>query len=313
MTSKKLLSIVIPVYNESANLEWHHRKIQEELRSSPYDYEVIYVNDGSRDNSLEVLRTITKSDPTVKFLSFSRNFGKEAATTAGLHKAKGDAVLIMDADGQHPIERLDDFVQKWNDGYQVVIGVRRTNTDEGSIKRYGSVLFYKLINIVSNGETIPQSTDFRLLDRKVVDEFCKLTEHNRITRGLIDWLGFKRTVIEFNSPARHAGNASYSFTKLVKLALHAFVSQTTRPLQVGGIIGAITMLLSALVAIFLIIEMFLLHDPLKLSVTGTAFLALFVSFLIGVVLICQWLLALYIESIHNETQNRPLYIIDEEK
>ena len=153
------------------------------------------------------------------------------------------------------------------------------------------------------------STDFRLIDRKVVDEFNKLTERSRITRGLIDWLGFKRTYIDFKAPARHSGKSPYSFRKLVRLALHSFTSQSTKPLQFTGFLGFIVTIVAGILGVFLMIEAYVLGDPMNLAVTGTAMLALFLSFLVGLVLICQWLLALYVESIHNETQNRPLYIV----
>lgn len=307
------ISLIIPVYNEHDNLIWHHEKITKFVKDTGVDYELIYINDGSTDNSLDLLRKICESDSTAHLLSFSRNFGKEAATSAGLRKCTGDAAIMLDADGQHPIETITDFIAKWHSGYKVVIGVRQSNKKEGFIKRFGSKLFYRLLNAVSNGETIPRSTDFRLLDRVVIDEFNRLTEHNRITRGLIDWLGFTRTTVNFHSPSRHSGKASYSFSKLVRLAMHAFVSQTTRPLQIGGILGGLTMLASAIVGFILLVEKYVLGDPLGWAITGSAILALFVSFLVGLVLICQWLLALYIESIHNETQNRPLYIIEEER
>ena len=306
-----LVSIIIPVFNESGNLEWHYEHITQTLASLHLNYEILYIDDGSTDDSLVKIKRLVKTDSCIRFIGFSRNFGKEAATSAGLQSSKGDVALLLDADGQHPIELLEKFLEKWHKGYQVVIGVRSSNTKEGVIKRYGSKIFYKLLNVVSSGETIPGSTDFRLLDRQVINEFNKLTEHNRITRGLIDWLGFRRTTVEFQATARHSGKASYGLNKLVKLALHALVSQSTRPLQFGGILGSITVLLSALAAIFIVIEEYLLSDPLHLAVTGTALLALFVSFLVGLVLICQWLLALYVESIHNETQNRPLFIVDE--
>jgi glycosyltransferase involved in cell wall biosynthesis len=312
MSNKNLLlSLILPVFNEEGNLEWHHKKITSALADADYKYEVLYVNDGSQDKSLDIIKQLAKDDSHVRYISFSRNFGKEASTTAGLGAARGDAALILDADGQHPIELADEFVAKWQEGYQLVIGVRDSNTNEGFVKRYGSQLFYRLLNTLSDDETIPNSTDFRLLDRRVIDEFNKLSEHNRITRGLIDWLGFRRTTVVFDAAARHTGRASYGFTKLVRLAIHAFVSQTTLPLQLAGILGALTTLLSAVTGLFLIVESYVLGDPLHFAVRGTALLALFVSFLVGLVLICQWLLALYIESIHNETQNRPLYVVDE--
>lgn len=306
------LSLIVPIYNESGNIEWQYKLISKVMPSVVDRYELIYVDDGSTDNSLDILKRLRKADDKVRVISFSRNFGKEAATSAGLKVCAGDAALILDADGQHPVELANLFIKEWQNGHQVVVGIRRTNTNEGLIKHYGSILFYRILNSMTGGGTIPRSTDFRLLDRRVIDEYNKLTERNRITRGLIDWLGFRRTTIDFDSPERHSGKASYGFSKLVKLAMHAFISQTTKPLQIAGILGTITVLVSTVAGLFLLIEKYALGDPMNLAVTGTSILAIFVSFLVGIVLICQWLLALYVESIHGETQNRPLYIIDEE-
>lgn len=312
MAQKSIISIIIPVHNEAPNLLWHFGIIRNYLVDKDFEAELIYIDDGSTDDSLSIIQELARKDLRIHFISFSRNFGKEAATSAGLKKASGDAVIMIDADGQHPVETINEFVEKWRQGFEVVVGVRQTNIDEGVVKRIGSKLFYKLLGSLNNSDTIPGSTDFRLLDRRVIDEFNKLTEHNRITRGLIDWLGFKRAYVDFGSPARHGGKATYGYRKLVRLAIHAFVSNSTKPLQFTGIIGALVMALSGITGIFLVLEKYIFGDPLKLSVTGTAILALFVSLLIGFVLICQWLLAIYIESIHNETQNRPLYVIDKE-
>jgi len=249
--NKSLISLVIPVYNEAGNLVWHHNIINKFFDTKDYDKEIIYVDDGSRDNSFEIIKTIAVEDKSVRFISLSRNFGKEAATTAGLRKATGDAVIMIDADGQHPIGTVAEFINKWQEGFQQVIGVRQSNTNEGIIKRYGSKLFYKILNMLTDGNTVSGSTDFRLLDRKVVDEYNRLTEHDRITRGLIDWMGFKKAYVNFNSPARHSGKATYSYKKLVTLALHAFVSNSTKPLQLTGVLGVWVMVLSALTAVFL--------------------------------------------------------------
>lgn len=310
--NQRLISIVIPVYNESTNLVWHHEIIHRFSKSRKEDYEIIYVNDGSSDESLSILKDLAKKHSNTRYISFSRNFGKEIATSAGLHHAKGDAVVIIDADGQHPITLVSEFIREWNNGNKVVIGIRATNTEEGWVKRYGSKVFNAIMARLSDDATPKNSTDFRLIDRQVVNEFKKLNEHNRITRGLIDWLGFQKAYVNFHAPERHDGKASYSVPKLIKLAIHALVSQTTKPLQFTGKLGGFVMTISALIGIFLLVEMFILRDPLSLNVTASGFLALFISFLIGVVLACQWLLALYIESIHRETQNRPLYIIEEQ-
>lgn len=312
--TKSLISIIIPVHNECENLEWHHKKIKKTLSNIDIGYEIIYIDDGSTDESLDIIKSISKKDILTKYISFSRNFGKEAAISAGMQKAAGDAVFILDSDGQHPIEMIDQFIAKWNDGYDVIIGIRKSNQGEGFIKSVGSKLFYLLLSIVdSNHKTLPGSTDFRLIDRQVVDQYNLLTERNRISRNLIDWLGFKQATIPFNAHARHAGKASYSYIKLVKLAIDGAIKHSTRPLKLIGVLGLLISFVTLFLMIFLFIERYILADPLNLAVTGTAFLAIFLSFLVGIVLACQGLLALYIENIYYETQNRPLYIIREER
>ncbi len=309
---KPLISLVLPLYNEAGNLVWHQSVISKFFDKNNLAREIIYVDDGSSDGSLGIIQQIAKDDATVKYISLSRNFGKEAATTAGIKNATGDAVIVMDADGQHPVEKITDFLAEWNNGAEVVIGVRTANEKEGFVKRYGSKLHNFLLNSLTDTKTIHGATDFRLIDRKVVDEFNKLTERNRITRGLIDWLGFKRSYVEFTAPARHSGAATYTFGKLARLALHSFTSQSTKPLQATGFLGFIVTLISFLAGVVLVTNKYILNDPLKLSVTGTGLLAIFLSFLVGLVLICQWLLAIYVENIHNETQNRPLFIVSDQ-
>ncbi|MEO5627721.1 MAG: glycosyltransferase family 2 protein [Candidatus Saccharimonadales bacterium] len=310
--AKQLISVVIPVYNEESNIVWFYDELKKQFDDLPkYDFEAIFVDDGSSDQSIKIIKELAGKSDGVRFLQFSRNFGKEAATSAGLGVCKGDAAMMIDVDGQHPVKLIPKFISQWEAGFEVVIGIRQSNSKEGAVKHYGSKLFYALLGSVAGTKTVPGSTDFRIIDRKVIDEFNKLTEHSRMTRGLIDWLGFKRTYIDFNAPARHSGDAAYSYSKLIRLALHGFVSQTTKPLQFTGLLGFIVTVGSFLLGLFLLFEQYIINDPLKLNVTGTAILALFLSFLVGLVLICQWLLALYIESIHNETQNRPLYIVSD--
>jgi len=309
-----LISIIIPVHNETGSIEWHHKKISKHLASLKVNHEIIYVDDGSTDDSLKLLQQLSSADDHTKYVSFSRNFGKEAAISAGLRKSKGAAALIIDADGQHPIELIGDFVKKWQDGYDMVVGVRQSNQGEGLVKSIGSRLFYFLLKSIDNGyEVTPASTDFRLVDRMVIDQYNTLTERNRISRNLMDWLGYKKTTIPFDALARHAGKASYSYSKLVKLAIDGAIKHSTRPLKLIGLLGLLISLVSVLAMIFLLVEKYVFMDPLNLAVTGTALLALFLSFLIGIVLTCQGLLSLYLENVYYETQNRPLYIVREEK
>jgi len=307
------ISILIPCYNEEPNIAWHHSKLTSFLEKSTYRYEIIYIDDGSRDNTLALIKGIVRDDNHSRYLSFSRNFGKEAAITAGMRAAHGDAVITIDADGQHPIELLDKFVTLWREGNDVVVGVRVANQGEGFIKAAGSKLFYKSLRLLDNSKNlVTATTDFSLIDRRVIDEYNKLTERNRVTRNLIEWLGFKRTYISFKANSRHAGTAAYSFRKLMKLALNGAVSHSTRPLKFIGALGTFISIASFLAVSCLMLEQYILSDPLHLAISGTAILALFLSFMIGIVLVCQGLLALYLENVYHETQNRPLYIIREE-
>lgn len=308
------LSIIIPVHNESNNLTWHHDKILSELADQKCDFEIMYIDDGSTDNSLDIIRGFSTDNSKTHYRALSRNFGKEAAIAAGLNAVTGDAALVIDSDGQHPIELLPNFIAKWQDGFDVIIGIRESNQGEGIVKLLGSKLFYVLLKIIDGSrEAKPGSTDFRLLDRKVIDAYNSLTERNRISRHLIDWLGFKQTTVSFRARPRHAGKASYSYGKLVKLAIDGAITHSTRPLKLIGVLGMLISSISLILVIFLSIEMYILSDPLHLAITGTAFLAIFLSFLVGIVLICQGMLALYLENVYHETQNRPLYIVYEEK
>ncbi len=307
-----LLSVVVPVYNESDGIEIFHKSLISYLnpKNDIDDYELIYVNDGSSDDSIDKISKLAQSNKKIKVLCFSRNFGKEMATTAGIGASTGDAVILLDADGQHPPRLIKEFVKKWKNGIQVVIGVRSSNQKEGTVKKYGSKIFYKLFNTTSGSQIVPGSTDFRLIDAAVRDELVKFTERHRITRGLIDWLGFKRDYIEFDAPARIAGTASYKTSQLVKLAFNSFISLSLKPLFFFGWVGVGITAISVLTGVFIIIEQLLLGDPLALHFTGTAMLGILMSFLVGLVLISQSLLATYISHIHTQTQGRPMYVVD---
>lgn len=313
MVTNKLISIIIPFYNENENLKWHHSKMEVFLTSSNIKHEFIYVNDGSSDNSLAIVRELAKKSPNVRYISFSRNFGKEAATTAGLRVAKGDAAVMIDSDGQHPIELVETFIEEWEKGYRQVIGIRKESQEKRIFKKIGSRVFYFILRLLgANNSSQHGLTDFRLIDRKVIDEYNRLSEHNRITRNLLDWLGFSHTLVPFSAAERHAGKASYSMRKLVKLAVDAIVKHSTRPLKFIGLAGVVISILTAVLGIFIVIEKYILGDPLLLNISGTALLAVFLSFMVGIVLVCQGLLALYIENVYYETQGRPIYVIEEQ-
>jgi len=307
-----LLSIVVPLYNEAEGIRTFHKSVLlPELKSPAVDsFEVIYVNDGSSDDTLHILHQLAKSDRSVRIVNLSRNFGKEIAVTAGISVAMGDATIIMDGDGQHPPSKIPEFIAKWQEGAQVVVGIRNSNQKEGFIKKFGSKLFYKIFNATSGSSITPRSTDYRLIDRAVQQEFGRFTERYRITRGLIDWLGFRREFVEFDSPPRLAGQASYKTSQLIRLALNSFISLSLKPLFAFGWVGLFITFWAFVIGIFIIIEQVLLGDPMNLNFTGSAMLGIFIAFMVGLVLTSQGIMAVYLSHVHAQTQDRPLFVID---
>lgn len=312
--SAKLLSIIVPIHNEAEGIKsFVNDSLLPVAEKLSYNYELILVNDGSTDDTLKIIQSLASKNPKIKILSLSRNFGKEPALSAGLMYAKGDAAITIDADGQQPPKLIPDFIKKWENGAEIVTGVRDHYTKHGLIPKLGSKLFYKLLHLMGNRSTVPGSTDFRLVDRVVINEFNKLSEHNRITRGLIDWLGFKQEYISYIYGVRTAGKPSYSFKKLFHLAIDSFVSMSTTPLVIFGYIGVFITIASFILGLFCIINQYILGDPLQLYWNGAVQLAIFITFLIGLLMISQAITALYISRIHAETQGRPLYIVDQKE
>lgn len=310
----KTISYIVPVYNEEEGIsDFLDKLLPVVKKNKKYTYEVILINDGSKDGSLKILQSFAESNPKIKVVAFSRNFGKEMALTAGLSQATGEAAIMIDADGQQPPELIPEFIEKWEAGADIVTGVRSEYTKHGVIAKLGSKLFYQLMKWLGRGDQIinPDATDFRLLDRAVIDEFDELSEHNRITRGLLDWVGFDQAEVKYVYGARMAGKPSYDFKKLCALAINSFVSLSTTPLVIFGYLGVIITILSFVLGVFVIVEQYLLGDPLGLYWNGAVQMAIFITFLVGLVLISQAITALYISHIHAETQNRPLYIINQ--
>lgn len=309
---RSLLSVIVPIYNESENIKPLYSAITKQLNKLDYEHELLFVDDGSQDDSLKKLSAIAKKDSRVRVLEFARNFGKESAVTAGMHAASGDAVVLMDADLQHPPDHVTDFVRKWENGSDVVVGVRSYNEEETWFKRTSSALFYRLFGIVSETKITPHATDFRLLDRSVVDTYNELSEHNRITRGLIDWLGFRRSYIHFEAPPRLHGEASYSTRKLFKLAMDTFTSHSLVPLKIAGYLGVVILLVAAPLGLFMAYDKYISGGISMFNFTGTAMLAVILLFLIGIVLGALGLMSLYVARIYDEVMGRPLYIVRRE-
>jgi glycosyltransferase involved in cell wall biosynthesis len=305
------LSLVVPIYNERSGLPAFHKSLTDVLKKSDIDaYEIIYVDDGSADNTVELVGNWHASDEKVKLIALSRNFGKESALAAGLAAAEGEAILMLDGDGQHPVELIPEFVASWRSGAQVVIGLKVGKSGGGAFKRLGAKLFYVSFNQLTGQELISGSSDYRLISREVQQAFLTLKESDRITRGLIDWLGFKRVYIKFTVKRRESGSPSYSTHKLMGLAVNSFASLTPRPLYMFGYLGIFITIAAFLLGLAVFIEQLLLGDPLHWKFTGTAMLGILITFLVGIVLMSQGILSLYISRIHNQSKQRPLYIID---
>lgn len=302
------LSIVIPAYDEATNIEPLYLSLKNVLGDT--HHEIIFVDDGSTDTTRDIIHHLAADDPLVRLISFSRNFGKESATTAGLCAAEGDAVIVMDADGQHPVAMLPEFVRHWQGGTKVVIGVRTKNTDADLFTRFTSRLFYTVLSTITGRSLQRGITDYLLIDASVQKEFKRLSEHNRMTRGLVDWMGFSKVYLPYQASQRSTGTSSYGFRKRLRLAANSIVSMSFAPLYFFGVVGALFTSLSALLGLFVIVEQLVLHDPWQLRFTGTAMLGIIVVFLVGLLLISQAITALYISHIHTEAQDKPLYIID---
>lgn len=309
--SSPILSIIVPVYNERAGLHDFHQSLLHVLEKiAPNAYEIIYCDDGSTDDPGELIESWHTQNRRIKLVTFSRNFGKEYALSAGLAEARGQAIMMIDGDGQHPVELIPKFIAEWKAGAQVVIGVRTDNNGEGLVKNLGSKIFNYTFKRLTGQDLLSGSTDFRLIDRAVQKAFLKLKENDRLTRSLIDWLGFKRRHIPFQAKARMHGTAGYSIPKLARTALDSYIAATAQPLYIFGYLGVCITAGAFLLGGAVIIEQLIIGDPLHWKFTGTAMLGILILFLVGVVLMSQAVVSLYVANIQSQSRRRPLYIID---
>jgi dolichol-phosphate mannosyltransferase len=306
----KKISIVIPVYNEAGNIFNLHSRLEDVVALLPqFEWTYIFVNDGSSDNSLGALKSLANTDKKVKVLDFSRNFGKEIALTAGAHEAAdSDALICIDADLQHPPELIATLVAKWEGGAEVVVTIRTEIKEQPLMRRIGSSVYYWLMEKISGIEMRAKTTDFRLYDKKVVQVFSKVTERERMFRGIMDWMGFRRSYVEFKAEARVSGEAGYSYAKLMRLAINSITSFSLWPLRLAGYLGMLITFISFLLLAWMLLNYFFynlwIYTPLAIVVVIN-------TLLMGIVLMAIGLVALYIGIIHTEVVNRPLYIIRE--
>ncbi|NLO23744.1 MAG: glycosyltransferase family 2 protein [Fibrobacter sp.] len=300
-----LLSVIVPIYNEEEIIASTFSTLEKEL--ADIEHELIFVNDGSTDNTRSILEALLEHTPQNKLINFSRNFGHQAAFSAGMQHAIGKAIVIIDGDLQDPPSLIHEMLQKWKEGYQVVYAQRKKRRGESLFKKTSAFLFYRIIHFLTNIEIPPDTGDFRLMDRVVVDQLNKLPERSRFLRGLVCWIGFKKTGVLYERAERKAGVSKYPFRKMFRLAIDGITSFSTTPLKISFLIGLFTTMVSFVVLVWSIYEKFTHPET---TVPGWASLMTTIIFFGGVQLISIGILGEYIGRIYDEVKQRPLYIED---
>lgn len=306
MKNEVEFSLVIPVYNEEAVLSETYQRVKKIMDSLGESYELIFVNDGSQDKSASIIREFAREDPKVKLINFSRNFGHQAAITAGMDYARGQAVIVMDADLQDPPEVIPQMVEKWRQGYEVVYGKRMKREGESFFKKATASLFYRFLKRMTQVDIPVDTGDFRLIDRKVLLTMKLLREKNRFIRGLISWVGFRQTSVEYVREKRWAGETKYPLRKMLKLAWDGVTSFSDKPLKIATYVG---FLLSVFSFVYLLVVIFQTVFG-QGTVPGWASLVVINLFFNGVILIILGIMGEYIGRIYDEAKNRPLYIVE---
>lgn len=305
----KKISVVIPMYYEEEVANECYNRTKAVLNSlQNYNHEIIFVNDGSKDKTLSILKEIANKDKNVKIISFSRNFGHQAAVTAGLKYVTGDCILIIDSDMQDPPELLVDMLKLWEDGNEVIYAKRKTRKGESKFKLMTAKMFYRILNGLSDVEIPKDTGDFRLVDRKVVDVINSMPEHNKFLRGLFSWVGFKQKPIEYERQERFAGKTKYPLKKMLKLASDGIISFSTKPLKIIGGIGVASIFVSFVLLIYAILSYIFKWNNLA---SGWTSLMVAITFFAGVQLVSIWMISEYIARIYDDTKKRPEYIINE--
>lgn len=307
MDSSRSLSIVIPVYNEEANLRVLYERVKNSIKQLSLEHEIIFVNDGSADNSLNIIKDISQADLSVKYISFSRNFGHQIAVSAGLDKCCGGSVVIIDADLQDPPELIPELYKKLNGGYEVVYAKRRNRQGERFLKKFTGKLFYRLLARITSIDIPLDTGDFRIMDKKVVEILRQMPEREKFIRGQIAWIGFHQTFIEYDRDPRYAGKTGYSYGKMFRLALDGITSFSNFPLKFATIAGFVVSGISFLLMLYALYSRYILerYQP------GWTSLMLSVLFIGGIQLVGIGIIGEYIGRMSANIRNRPLYVVRE--
>lgn len=305
-TTRPLLSVVVPVFNEDLVIEALHSRLLQVLAPAVESFEIVFVNDGSRDETPAMVDSICNSDPRFKALHFSRNFGHQAAVTAGLHAVTGNVIVVIDADLQDPPELILEMMAKWREGYDVVYAQKKRRAGVDPFRRSAYYVYYRLLRRLTDVEVPPDTGDFCLMDRKIVDLLNAMPERNRYVRGLRAWLGFRQTAILFERPARFAGETKYPFRRMVGLAVDGILALSKAPLRLAMYFGFFASAISFALLVYFVLER--LFGPGNLA-RGWASTIVVILFLGGVQLMCLGVIGEFIGRIYDEVKQRPLYIV----
>lgn len=304
MSSENLLSIVIPAFNEEQNIAPLYQKLTAVLKTTSFDYEIIFSDDGSRDNTFEEIKKLTFQDPKVSGVSLSRNFGHQVAIMAGLQQSKGSIVIMMDADLQHPPEIIPLLLEEQKKGFDIVNTRRIDAKGTGALKKGSSKLFYGILNRLSDVKIEPAAADFRLLTRKAVDAFLQFEERDRFTRGLISWMGFRQSIIEYKASARYSGKSKYTLQKMLRFGIDGITSFSSRPLRISFYTGFLLFIAGLAYAVYAVVR-----NISGSTVPGWTSILVSVLIIGGFQLLSLGIIGEYIARIFNETKARPMYFI----
>ena len=301
------ISVIIPIYNEEKNISPLYIRVKKVISDISTSHELLFVNDGSADNSLQLIRELAKTDSSVKFINFSRNFGHQIAVTAGLDKCLGKHIVIIDADLQDPPELIVEMREKMKDGFEVVYARRKTRVGESFLKKITAKMFYRILSKITSVKIPLDTGDFRIMDRKIVDVLKEMPEQQKFLRGQISWAGFRQTYIEYDRDQRNAGETGYTYKKMIRFALDGITGFSNLPLKFATIAGFIVSGVTFLVSLYALYARFVSKD----FVPGWTSLILAVLFIGGVQLICIGIIGEYISRLSANVRKRPLYIVDE--
>ncbi|MFB5190719.1 glycosyltransferase family 2 protein [Alicyclobacillus fastidiosus] len=299
------ISVVVPVYNEEEVIVQTYSRLKDVMEAMGGTYELLFVNDGSRDQTATILRGICRADERVRLINFSRNFGHQLAITAGMDHALGDAVVVIDGDLQDPPELIPTMVEKWQQGYQVVYAKRMERKGETRFKKWSASAFYRVLHRLTDVEIPVDTGDFRLIDRKVCDVLASMKERHRFIRGMVSWSGFRQIAVEYSRDSRHAGKTKYSMKKMLKLSLDAITSFSHVPIKLAGYLGLVSLFAGV---VYLLVVLIAQHRATSVDIL--TFVALVLG---GVILACMGVLGEYIGRIYDEVKDRPLYLIDSQE